>query len=148
MNEKIKNLYSDIKELLNKMNILLTNKENTNLYNEKQNYIYENNQLKQQMKMLYKEIENLKLQNNNINNNIDQNEDELSSYKSKIDELEKENNDLKTQNQYLLNDRNLQQILEKDKNKDLKIIKADIIENNKEFEFVIRKICNYNNEKN
>ena len=99
MNEKIKNLYSDIKELLNKMNILLTNKENTNLCNEKQNYIYENNQLKQQMNILYKEIENLKLQNNNINNNIDQNEDELSSYKSKIDEIEKENNDLKTQNQ-------------------------------------------------
>ena len=146
MNEKIKNLYSDIEELQNKMNILLKNKENTNLYNEKQNYIYENNQLKQQMKMLYKEIENLKLQNNNINNNINQNEDELSSYKSKIDELEKENNDLKTQNQNLLNDRNLQQILENDKNKDLKIIKADIIENNKEFEFVIRKICNYNNE--
>ena len=163
LKDKTKKLIEQIEQLNNQ--ILILKEENKNLRENKDanlnsNQIYEITILKQEVERISKQLS--ELQNEKDYEYRKTKENEINLYKSQINELLKDKNNLELENKNLrlqnqeLSKRNYkteyqyQNLLESQKYYDyytkapLEIVKGEIIENNQELEFLTRKICNEN----
>ena len=154
--EQLRNEVQSLNEKNNLNNKIIPNHDE----NENKNENIELIKVKQDVEKLSKEIDDLKSENDNKTRfSIKSKDDEISFYKSKMDELlkekydtEKENKDLKLKLDELINnsirDKEQYQSLLKSKNSyqsskggwHLLIVKGELIENDEELELIVRRI--------
>ena len=163
-------LIDEINQLKNQKNIL--NSENSQLkqnkgINPNENEYHENIILKQEIEKLTNELKNSKnIRNNEIEQYKKNKEEEIIFYKSKIEKLlsdqnnlQKENNDLKikieqllhqndvTESQYqLLLNKNISLQNQLDQEIDIELIEGEIIKNNNEMNFLAKKLVQDKNK--
>ncbi len=133
-NQGIKPNTNEIHEIIIlKQEVQRLSNELTNLRNEKDNYIQQYTQMKDN------EINQYKAQNEEYLRNQRQLQQENNDLKQQIQQLLLKNNIAETQNQMLMQSQRIEN--RENKEEYLEIVKGDILLNNEEIEMLTRKIC-------
>ena len=133
-NQGIKPNTNEIHEIIIlKQEVQRLSNELTNLRNERDNYIQQYTQMKDN------EINQYKAQNEEYLRNQRQLQQENNDLKQQIQQLLLKNNIAETQNQMLMQSQRIEN--RENKEEYLEIVKGDILLNNEEIEMLTRKIC-------